>query len=64
MSKVKVNGAGTHPVYRFLRTRSDPAPVQWNFVMFLVGKDGVTVERFAPNTSPDSISPQLAKALA
>ena len=62
--KIEVNGKGTHPVYRFLRTRTDPAPISWNFSMFLVHKDGTTVERFAANRTPDSITDEIERALA
>ena len=57
-AKVDVNGAGAHPLYKWL-TSLDVAPegtgdVKWNFGKFLVGKDGEVVGRFAPPTEPQA----------
>lgn len=37
--------------------------IKWNFTKFLVGKDGVTVERFAPTTEPEKIEDAIEKML-
>jgi glutathione peroxidase len=50
--KVEVNGAATHPVFRYLK---DELPgilggrIKWNFTKFLVGRDGKPLKRFAPS---------------
>jgi glutathione peroxidase len=39
----------------------DPTDVLWNFEKFLVARDGVVVERFAPDIAPDD--PRLTSAI-
>ena len=47
-SKIDVNGSDTHPVYRFLRTKSElydaaenkAEVIPWNFAKFLVDQNG------------------------
>jgi glutathione peroxidase len=55
--KVKVNGFGTHPLYRRLK-RAQPTflwwgPIKWNFTKFLVGRDGRVEKRYAPKVLPE-----------
>ena len=68
MSKVKVNGAEAHPLWKWL---TNEAPgilgtkgIKWNFTKFLVGKDGQVVKRYAPNDTPESITKDIEAALA
>jgi glutathione peroxidase len=68
MSKVDVNGPTRHPLYEFL---SQAAPgllgsegIKWNFTKFLIGKDGQTVKRFAPQDTPASMAKEIEKLLA
>lgn len=66
-TKVEVNGANTHPVFKFLKERTGGllgSKVKWNFTKFLVQPDGETVERFAPTTDPMDLVPKLRSALA
>jgi len=66
MSKVEVNGAGTHPVFAFLKSRAPGAiggAVKWNFTKFLVRRDGKTVTRYAPTTEPESLEKDIEAAL-
>lgn len=68
MDKIKVNGADTHPIYRFLRTSastdgSAPA-IGWNFTMFLVDRRGTTVRRFPASQTPMSIVSEIESCLA
>ena len=37
--------------------------ILWNFTKFLVAKDGVTVERFAPTTEPEKIEAAIERML-
>lgn len=46
----------------FLLLLSAP-DIKWNFGKFLVDKEGVLVERYAPTTSPSSIEPDILKLL-
>ncbi len=62
--KVKVNGPGTHPLYKALKKTKDEAGlsglVAWNFEKFLLLPDG-SVKRFRPPTKPDA--PQIVEAI-
>jgi glutathione peroxidase len=66
MSKIEVNGAGTHPVFEFLKAKSSGVlsdVIKWNFTKFLVGKDGRTVTRYAPTTKPEKLEGDIEAAL-
>ncbi|MBL8328828.1 MAG: glutathione peroxidase [Rubrivivax sp.] len=68
MSKVEVNGAGAHPLWKWL-TREAPGllgskAVKWNFTKFLVGRDGAVIRRYAPTDSPESLRKDIEAALA
>ena len=65
--KIDVNGADEHPLYTWLK-RSAPGVmgtegIKWNFTKFLVGGDGLVVERFAPTDEPESIAPAIERLL-
>ena len=67
-AKTEVNGANTHPVYRFLKQAAPGAlgtqAIKWNFTKFLVGRDGRVIERFAPTTRPEELHAAIEKALS
>jgi glutathione peroxidase len=56
MDKIRVNGAGRHPLYAALTkvTADDgkAGKVKWNFEKFVLTPDG-TISRFRPATQPD-----------
>jgi len=54
-AKLDVNGAGRHPVYRWLTDHSNgfPGDITWNFEKFLVGRDGQLIRRYPPTTKPE-----------
>lgn len=64
--KVEVNGAATHPVFRYLK---DQLPgvlgrrIKWNFTKFLIGRDGKPLKRFAPFTTPEKMETVIRDAL-
>ena len=65
--KIDVNGADEHPLYTWLK-RSAPGVmgtegIKWNFTKFLIGRDGLVVERFAPTDEPESIAPAIERLL-
>jgi glutathione peroxidase len=64
--KIEVNGAGTHPVFAYLK-RSAPGllgdSIKWNFTKFLVDREGRVVDRFAPATPPEKIEADVEKLL-
>ncbi len=51
-SKTKVVGEEKDPVYRFLTASTGGGEVAWNFEKFLVGKDGLVVERYPSSVTP------------
>lgn len=60
-SKIEVNGAGAHPLYKWLKAQTGGADIQWNFEKFLIGKDGHIIKRYSPKTTPEDA--QLRKDL-
>jgi len=68
MSKVEVNGAGAHPLYKWL-TKEAPGflgtqGIKWNFTKFLVGRDGQVIKRYAPQDAPEKLAGDIEAALA
>jgi glutathione peroxidase len=68
MAKIEVNGAGAHPLYQWL-TREAPGmlglqAIKWNFTKFLVGRDGKTIKRYAPQDEPEKLVADIEAALA
>ncbi len=64
--KVDVNGAGAHPLFRWLKSNLPGVlggSVKWNFTKFLIGRDGEPLARFAPITAPEKMEPAIRKAL-
>jgi glutathione peroxidase len=51
-AKTKVLGDEKDSVYRFLTASTGGKEVGWNFEKFLVGKDGLVVERLASSEKP------------
>jgi len=68
MSKVEVNGAHAHPLWKWLTAEAPgllgSQAVKWNFTKFLVGKDGKVIKRYAPTDTPESIARDIEAALA
>lgn len=65
--KIEVNGPNTHPLYKFMK---DAKPgimgtkdIKWNFTKFLVDKNGFVIERYAPQTTPESIEKDIEKII-
>jgi glutathione peroxidase len=67
MSKVEVNGAHAHPLYKWLCVQAPgllgSKAIKWNFTKFLVGRDGRTVRRYAPTEAPDKLEADIERAL-
>jgi glutathione peroxidase len=38
--------------------------IKWNFTKFLVGRDGQTLKRYAPNDTPASLKADIEAALS
>jgi glutathione peroxidase len=66
-SKIEVNGAGAHPLYRYLKSARpgilDTEAIKWNFTKFLVGRDGTVLRRYAPTVTPEAIERDLPPLL-
>lgn len=55
LSKGKVNGSERRPLYKALTAnKKTSGDIGWNFVKFLVNKEGEVVERWSSSVSPSS----------
>lgn len=65
-AKIKVNGDGAHPLFKFLK-KALPGSfgnfVKWNFTKFLCDKDGQPVKRYGPNFDPDNMLDDILELL-
>ena len=66
-AKIEVNGAGAHPLYRWLKAEQPGVlgteAIKWNFTKFLVDRTGRVVRRYAPNDTPEKIDEAVQKVL-
>jgi len=66
-AKIDVNGADTHPVYRFLKSAKKgllgTEAIKWNFTKFLVDRQGRVAARFAPKVRPEDIANDIEALL-
>lgn len=68
MSKVDVNGANAHPLWKWLTAEAPgilgTKAIKWNFTKFLVGRDGQVIKRYAPTDKPEQLASDIEAALA
>ena len=65
-SKIEVNGANSHPIYKYLKSELGGwfgSKIKWNFTKFLIDSTGKPVKRFSPTTVPEKIDDYLVKFL-
>ena len=66
-AKIEVNGADAHPLYKWLKGAAKgllgSEAIKWNFTKFLIDRDGRAVTRYAPNTTPEAIRPDIERLL-
>jgi glutathione peroxidase len=66
-AKTEVNGPRTHALYHRMKGAAPGVlgseSIKWNFTKFLVARDGHVISRFAPTELPESIEPQIMRAL-
>ena len=65
-AKIDVRGENAHPLFVFLTSRQKGLltnEVKWNFTKFLVDLEGKVVKRYAPQTFPSKIEPDLQQLL-
>jgi glutathione peroxidase len=63
-AKVSVKGDDQTPLYAYLTTKANPSlagDIKWNFTKFLVDRNGIVVQRFEPDVTPDS--PEVIAAI-
>jgi glutathione peroxidase len=64
-AKISVKGEDLHPLYGFLTSKStNPqygGDIKWNFTKFLIDRKGKVINRFEPQTKPDS--PEVVSAI-
>ena len=67
MDKIQVNGEGADPLWQWLRQNArgvlGTSSIKWNFTKFLIARDGTTVKRFAPITSPSKLANSIERLL-
>ena len=65
--KIEVNGAGTHPLYAYLKSEEKgllgTESIKWNFTKFLVSREGKVLKRFAPQSEPSTLVDEIKKQL-
>ena len=65
-AKIDVKGPEAHPIFRYL-TRETKGfinrNIKWNFTKFLIGRDGVIINRYAPTTKPEHLEDDIQQAL-
>jgi len=65
--KIEVNGRDAHPFYKWLRHERPgifgTEAIKWNFTKFLVDREGRAIKRYAPSTTPESLSGDIEAAL-
>ncbi|MCJ7842548.1 glutathione peroxidase [Lederbergia sp. NSJ-179] len=65
-SKIDVKGEHAHPLFVYLTQEAKgmiTKQIKWNFTKFLIDKNGEVLDRFAPQTKPESLDKEIEKAL-
>ena len=66
-AKIEVNGKDAHPLFAHLKAAAPgilgSEGIKWNFTKFLVDREGRTVARYAPATTPAAIAKDIEKLL-
>ena len=60
--KIDVNGNNAHPLYQYLRREKSGllgSSIKWNFTKFLIDRSGQVVGRYAPTTTPESLTKDI-----
>lgn len=66
-AKIDVKGDKAHPLYKYLISHV-PAPyrtgdIEWNFVKFLIDRDGNIVKQYSARTEPSAVEEDIQQAL-
>lgn len=57
--KIDVNGPAAHPLFQWLKEAGGGGDIEWNFVKFLVGRDGEVIRRYPPKARPEDIATDI-----
>ncbi len=67
-SKIEVNGADAHPLYKYLRKQAKGVlgseSIKWNFTKFLINRQGQVVKRYGSRDKPGAITPDILALLS
>ena len=64
--KIDVNGDSAHPLYQYLRREKSGllgSAIKWNFTKFLIDRSGKVIGRYAPTTTPESLTRDIEALL-
>ncbi|CAH8432046.1 unnamed protein product [Schistosoma intercalatum] len=64
--KIDVNGENAIPLYKFLKQSLSSwfsREIEWNFVKFIVDRNGTPVSRYSSITPPNSMEAEIRKLL-
>jgi len=64
--KVEVNGADTHPIFKYLKEQLPGKwgkAIKWNFTKFLVSPEGKALKRYGPAFKPEDIEEDILEVL-
>ena len=64
--KIDVNGAGAHPLYKYLKSEKSGllgSSIKWNFTKFLIDRSGRVAARHAPTATPNALKKEIEALL-
>lgn len=65
--KIDVNGANTHPIFKYLKSQLGGflgSRIKWNFTKFLISPEGKPLKRYSPTTKPEDIEKDIERLLS
>ena len=65
-AKIDVNGAGAHPLYKYLKSEKSGllgSSIKWNFTKFLIDRSGRVAARHAPTATPNALKKEIEALL-
>lgn len=67
-SKIDVNGADAHPLWKLLKDQPNGKgflvnSIKWNFTKFLINREGQLVKRYGPLEDPSVVEQDLPQYL-
>lgn len=61
--KIDVNGKNEHPLYGYLKEKTDGKRIRWNFTKFLVDRHGDVIARYDSKVTPKEIEKDIIPLL-